>query len=129
MMEKFQKAKTLRDSYIQEIVRKAQTEATKKNEIAFINTLEAQNKRMEVLERHLGHEARLHGLQEHRLRKKEEQLAKEEAAQERRRTREAERKARMLELHYKRQEQEAKREQRLFERERAREEAAKEKAK
>ena len=66
------------------------------NEIAFINTLEAQNKKIEVLTRHQGHEARLQDiqvnkrllpwhvtivLQEERQRKKEEQQAKEEAAQ------------------------------------------------
>ena len=66
------------------------------NEIAFINTLEAQNKKIEVLTRHQGHEARLQDiqvnkrwlpwciatvLQEGRQRKKEEQQAKEEAAQ------------------------------------------------
>jgi len=37
---------------IQEIVRKAQEEDAKVNEIAFINTLEAQNKKIEVLTRH-----------------------------------------------------------------------------
>lgn len=33
------------------------------NEIAFINTLEAQNKKIEVLARHQGHEARLQDIQ------------------------------------------------------------------
>lgn len=129
MIEKLERAKTLRDTHIQEIIRKAQAEDVKKNEIAFINSLEAQNKRIEVLERHMGDEARLHDLQEGRQRKREEQQAKEEAALERRRTMEADRLARMQEMHQRRQEQDLKREQRRNELERAREEAAKEKAK
>ena len=129
MEEKLERAKMLRDSHLQEIIRKAKEEDTKKNEIAFISNLEAQNKRMQVLERHMGHEARLQDIQEVRQRKKEEQLAKEEAALERRRTLEAERMARLQEIHQKRQEQDAKRELKKFERDRAREEAAKEKAK
>lgn len=51
------------------------------SEIAFINTLEAQNRKIEVLERHQGHEARLLDLQEGRQRRREEQQAKEEAVQ------------------------------------------------
>lgn len=35
------------------------------NEIAFINSLEAQNKKIEVLERHQGVEARLQDMQVH----------------------------------------------------------------
>ena len=129
MEEKLERAKMLRDSHIQEIIRKAKEEDLKKNEIAFISNLEAQNKRMEVMERLMGHEARLHDIQEVRQRKKEEQLAKEEAAMERRRTLEAERVARLQEIYQRRQEQDAKREMRKFERDKAREEAAKEKAK
>ena len=129
MIEKLERAKTLRDTHLQEIVRKAQAEDVKKNEIAFIKSLEAQNKRIEVLERHLGDEARLHDLYEGRQRKREEQQAKEEAALERRRTMEADRLARVHEMHLRRQEKDLQREQRRTELERAREEAVKEKAK
>ncbi len=51
------------------------------SEIAFINTLEAQNRKIEVLERYQGHEARLLDLHEGRQRRREEQQAKEEAVQ------------------------------------------------
>jgi len=76
-----------------------------------------------------GREARLQELQDERQRRKDEQLAKEEAAMERRKTIEAERHAKLLELDQRRREQEAKAEQSRLEREKAREEAAKEKAK
>lgn len=150
LSEKVQKARDLKDELIQqrqqhldmkqsraeqqrllvlqEKVRKAQEEEAKVNEIAFINTLEAQNKKIEVLTRHQGHEARLQDIQEERQRKKEEQQAKEAAAQERRRQLEAERLARLEEMQLKKQEQEVKYLREKHEREKAREEAAKEKA-
>lgn len=126
--EKQRRAEQQRMSVLQEKVRKAQEEDAKVNEIAFINTLEAQNKKIEVLTRHQGHEARLQDIQEERQRKKEEQQAKEAAAQERRRQLEAERLARLEEVQLKKQEQEAKYLREKYEREKAREEAAKEKA-
>ncbi len=104
----------LRESHLQEIVRKAQEEDAKVrkrivtvlytslyslqvSEISFINTLGAQNKKMEVLERHEVHRARLQELQDERQRKRVEQLAKEEAAMERRRMLESERVAKLME--------------------------------
>ena len=98
------------------------------SEISFINTLEAQNKKMEVLERYQVQEARLQELQGERQRKREEQQAKEEAAQERRRAIESERVAKLMEQELKRREQEAKIEHMKQERERAREDIAREKA-
>ncbi|XP_078369284.1 S phase cyclin A-associated protein in the endoplasmic reticulum-like isoform X2 [Oculina patagonica] len=126
--EKQRRAEQQRLSVLQEKVRKAQEEEAKVNEIAFINTLEAQNKKIEVLTRHQGHEARLQDIQEERQRKKEEQQAKEAAAQERRRQLEAERLARLEEMQLKKLEQEAKYKREKHEKEKAREEAAKEKA-
>ena len=76
-----------------------------------------------------GRKARLQELLDERQRKRDEQLAKEEAAQERRKTKEAERLAKLMEMDQRRRDQEVKVEQMLLERERAREEAAKEKAK
>lgn len=125
---KQRRAEQQRLSVLQEKIRKAQEEEAKVNEIAFINTLEAQNKKIEVLTRHQGHEARLQDIQEERQRKKEEQQAKEAAAQERRRQLEAERLARLEEMQQKKLEQEAKYKREKHEREKAREEAAKEKA-
>ncbi|XP_046858949.1 S phase cyclin A-associated protein in the endoplasmic reticulum-like isoform X2 [Xenia sp. Carnegie-2017] len=126
--EKQRKVEEKRNIKLKEIVRKAQEEDAKVNEIAFINSLEAQNKKIEVLSRYQDHEARLQDLQEERQRKRDEQQAKEAAAYERRKQLEAERKARLEEMKQRRQEQEAKFLREKQEKEKAREEAAKERA-
>ncbi|CAB4028150.1 Hypothetical predicted protein [Paramuricea clavata] len=128
LKEKQRRAEEKRNIKLNERVRKAQEEEAKVNEIAFINTLEAQNKKMEVMSRHQDHEARLQDLQEERQRKRGEQQAKETAAYERRKQLEAERQARLEEMKQKRQDQEAKFLREKQEKEKAREEAAKEKA-
>ena len=51
------------------------------NEIAFINTLEAQNKRHDVLAKLTEYEQRLTELQEERGRRQEEKQARDEAVQ------------------------------------------------
>ncbi|XP_031548522.1 S phase cyclin A-associated protein in the endoplasmic reticulum-like [Actinia tenebrosa] len=128
LSEKQKRAEQLRMTMIKEKVRKARGEEAKVNEIAFINTLEAQNKKIEVMSRIQEHEARLQDLQEERQRKREEQQAKEAAAQERRRQLEAERLARLEEMQQRKLEQEAKYKKEKMEKEKAREEAAREKA-
>ncbi|XP_048376658.2 S phase cyclin A-associated protein in the endoplasmic reticulum isoform X2 [Stegostoma tigrinum] len=119
MEEKLLHAELKRELQLQAIVKKAQEEEAKVNEIAFINTLEAQNKRHDVL-------AKLKEYEQHR--RQEEKQARDEAVQERKRALEAERQARVEELMLKRREQEARIEQQRQEKEKAREDAARERA-
>ncbi|KAK9952516.1 hypothetical protein ABG768_018352 [Culter alburnus] len=128
MEEKLLHAEFKRELQLQAIVKKAQEEEAKVNEIAFINTLEAQNKRHDVLAKLNEYEQRLNELQEERQRRQEEKQARDEAVQERKRVLEAERQARVEELLMKRREQEARIEQQRQEKERAREDAARERA-
>ncbi|KAJ8248775.1 hypothetical protein GJAV_G00227600 [Gymnothorax javanicus] len=126
--ERLLHAEFKRELQLQAIVKKAQEEEAKVNEIAFINTLEAQNKRHDVLAKLNEYEQRLNELQEERQRRQEEKQARDEAVQERKRALEAERQARVEELRLRRREQEARIEQQRQEKERAREDAARERA-
>ncbi|KFO12175.1 S phase cyclin A-associated protein in the endoplasmic reticulum, partial [Balearica regulorum gibbericeps] len=129
MEEKLLHAEFKREVQLQAIVKKAQEEEAKVNEIAFINTLEAQNKRHDVLNKLKEYEQRLNELQEERQRRQEEKQARDEAVTaERKRALEAERQARVEELLMKRKEQEARIEQQRQEKEKAREDAARERA-
>ncbi|XP_007566427.1 S phase cyclin A-associated protein in the endoplasmic reticulum isoform X6 [Poecilia formosa] len=128
MEEKLLHAELKRELQLQAIVKKAQEEEAKVNEIAFINTLEAQNKRHDALAKLNEYEQRLNELQEERQRRQEEKQARDEAVQERKRVLEAERQARVEELLTKRKEQEARIEQQRQEKEKAREDAARERA-
>ncbi|XP_028304811.1 S phase cyclin A-associated protein in the endoplasmic reticulum isoform X2 [Gouania willdenowi] len=128
MEEKLLHAELKRELQLQAIVKKAQEEEAKVNEIAFINTLEAQNKRHDVLAKLNEYEQRLNELQEERQRRQEEKQARDEAVQERKRVLEAERQARVEELLMRRKEQEARIEQQRQEKEKAREDAARERA-
>ncbi|TNN57026.1 S phase cyclin A-associated protein in the endoplasmic reticulum [Liparis tanakae] len=104
------------------------TELSTVNEIAFINTLEAQNKRHDALAKLNEYEQRLNELQDERQRRQEEKQARDEAVQERKRVLEAERQARVEELLMRRKEQETRIEQQKHEKEKAREDAARERA-
>ncbi|GAB6032468.1 Sentrin-specific protease 3, variant 2 [Chamberlinius hualienensis] len=128
MERKLQKAEEKRRMQLQMIVRKAHDEEEKVNEIAFINTLEAQNKRIDVLSRIQGHEARLQDIQEERHRRQEEKAAKEAAAEERRRALDAEWQAKLVIMQEKRKLKQSKIEQHQQEREKERIEHAREKA-
>ncbi|XP_061826376.2 S phase cyclin A-associated protein in the endoplasmic reticulum isoform X3 [Nerophis lumbriciformis] len=128
MEEKLLHAEFKRELQLQAIVKKAQEEEAKVNEIAFINTLEAQNKRHDALAKLNEYEQRLNELQEERQRRQEEKQARDEAVQERKRALEAERQARLEELLMRRKEQEARIEQQRQEKEKAREDAARERA-
>ncbi|KAK2842269.1 hypothetical protein Q5P01_012469 [Channa striata] len=126
--EKLLHAEFKRELQLQAIVKKAQEEEAKVNEIAFINTLEAQNKRHDALAKVNEYEQRLNELQEERQKRQEEKQARDEAVQERKRVLEAERQARVEELLIRRKEQEARIEQQRQEKEKAREDAARERA-
>uniref|UniRef100_A0A3Q3J5W5 C2H2-type domain-containing protein n=1 Tax=Monopterus albus TaxID=43700 RepID=A0A3Q3J5W5_MONAL len=128
MEEKLLHAEFKRELQLQAIVKKAQEEEAKVNEIAFINTLEAQNKRHDALAKLNEYEQRLNELQEERQRRQEEKQARDEAVQERKRVLEAERQARVEELLIRRKEQEARIVQQRQEKEKAREDAARERA-
>lgn len=100
--KRLQRAAEKRELQLKNKVRRAHDEEEKVNEIAFINSLEAQNKRIDLLSREKDHEARLQDIQEERQRKQEEKAAKEAAAEERRKVLEAERQAKLLEIQEKR---------------------------
>ncbi|KAH9488551.1 hypothetical protein Btru_061807, partial [Bulinus truncatus] len=121
---KLQRAEEKRQLQLKLKARKAHEEEAKANEIAFINTLEAQNKRHYIMSKHQESEARLHDLMEERMRKLEEKQAKEAAVEERRRALEADRKARLQEMQEKRKLRDARIEQQQIEKEKERLEAA-----
>ena len=59
---KLKRAENKRQLQLKNKARKAHEEEAKANEIAFINSLEAQNKRHDILSKHQESEARLHDL-------------------------------------------------------------------
>ncbi|KFM76797.1 S phase cyclin A-associated protein in the endoplasmic reticulum, partial [Stegodyphus mimosarum] len=128
MEQKLQRAEEKRKKQLQMIIRKAHDEEEKVNEIAFINTLEAQNKRHDLISKEKDHEARLHDIQEERQRRQEEKAAKEAAAEERRKVLEAERQARLNEMQEKRKMRDHKVEQLFLVKEKERQELANQKA-
>ncbi|XP_074649946.1 S phase cyclin A-associated protein in the endoplasmic reticulum-like isoform X2 [Tubulanus polymorphus] len=129
MEQKLARADSIRRIQIKNKVKKAHEEETKANEIAFINSLEALNKKHDIMSKHQESEARLHDIQEERQRKHEEKAAMEAKAAERRRNIEAERMNRIQEIQEKRKQREQVVEQRQQEKEKERLESAKAKEK
>ncbi|XP_041368971.1 S phase cyclin A-associated protein in the endoplasmic reticulum-like [Gigantopelta aegis] len=126
---KLHRAEEKRQSQLKIKSKKAHEEEAKANEIAFINTLEAQNKRHDILSKQKESEARLQDLMEERQKRTEEKQAKEAAVEERRKALEAERKARLEEMQEKRKQRHARIEQQQLEKEKERTEILKTKEK
>ncbi|XP_076247843.1 short spindle 3 isoform X2 [Calliopsis andreniformis] len=128
MEMKLKRAEENRTQHLLEIVRKAHDEDSKLKEIAFINELEAQNKRHDFMALCQEQEERLQGIQEERQRRQEEKAAKEAAAEERRRALEVERQLRIQKMKQARREREERVGKMQLEREKERQELAREKA-
>ncbi|XP_067932138.1 S phase cyclin A-associated protein in the endoplasmic reticulum-like [Watersipora subatra] len=126
---KLQEAEEKRKLQLKLKVKKAHEEETKANEIAFINSLQEQNKKMDIMTKHKDVKARLLDIQGERQRKIDEKAAKEAAVEERRKALDAERSARLAEMQLKRRRREEEIEHGKLERDKERTEALKAKEK
>lgn len=127
MEEKLQRYAENRTQYLKDKVRKAHDEEEKLKEIAFIKSLEAQNKRLEVLELRKEQEGRLQDLEQERQKRSEEKAAKEAAVERRRMELAKERQKRLEKMDETRREREQRVEQMQEEKEKLRQKIAREK--
>lgn len=84
MEEKLQRYAENRNQYLKHKIRKAHDEEEKLKEIVFIKSLEAQNKRLDLMELRKEQEGRLQDLEAERQKRVEEKAAKEAAVERRR---------------------------------------------
>lgn len=130
LLAKLQRAEEKRQYLLNLKATKAAAEEQKAHEIAFINNLAAQNRKISILEKHeRRNEVIKHNIEEERLRKQEEQKAKEQAAELRRKKLENQRMAKINEIMEKRKQKQSKIEQTQLEKEKERIETARAKVK
>lgn len=106
MEEKLQRYAENRSQYLKHKIRKAHDEEEKLKEIAFIKNLEAQNKRLDLMELKKEQEGRLQDLEAERQKRVEEKAAKEAAVERRRLELALERKKRLERIDETRRERE-----------------------
>jgi hypothetical protein len=130
MKTKLQRAETKRQYLLSLKAMKASVEEQKAHEIAFINNLAAQNRRHDILERYeKRYETIKQNIEEERMRRQDEQKAKELAAESRRKELETQRMNKLDDMLKKRRMKQSKIEQSQLHRERERLETARAKEK